>query len=279
MIGQTSGIAPLQPMGPVIITDPGAPPEIIHGGPANPSHGQYTWVEPPVMPWLYQPGVSTADATVDAALLGDLPPTAGAGNDPTLYSAPTETGSHAAPWPAFGTADGAVNDRQVTADRLAAMQDIRASDDGGAEAFTTIVPVATQMPWATEADYVTAGQTILQPVGDQLTGQVGFDRVQGTPALNADGFDSAHVNRPRAVGDVPGNYLWLDGRQRPMLVQIAGRQSYPVGPDTPFAGQVPGVGAVAGAVLTGLPPVYQAPPFPPSDATPPTGEAPVWASW
>jgi hypothetical protein len=278
MAGLT-GITGLAPVSPVFIPDPGAPAEVIHGGPADPAHGNYLWDTTGYgMPWLWQPGVDTADASVAAALLGSVPPTAGAGTDPSLYSAPTETGSHAAPWPSFGTADGAVNDRDQAAARQLANAELHSYDTGDALARLTNPPVTTQMPWSVEADYVTAGQSILQPVPEQMTGQLGRDRVQGTPALNADGFDSAHVYRTRATGDVPGNFLWLDGRQRPMQVQVAGRLTYPVGSDTPFAGQVPGAGAVDGAVLTGLPPVYSAPPFPPSDAAPATPPAaPVWS--
>ncbi|HEY1617999.1 MAG TPA: hypothetical protein VGG25_10300 [Streptosporangiaceae bacterium] len=275
-----AGLSPA--ISPVVITDPGAPPEVVHGGPASKVHGQPEWENPFAYPWIWQSGVEfDADADYDPRLIGAPPGELGTGSDASLYSAPTETGSHAAPWPEFSVADGAVNDIGRQADRALANADLHALDSGDADARTTVPPVTTQMPWGTDADYVSAGETILQGVPGQMQGQMGRDRVQGTPPLNEYGFDSAHVRRPRAHGDVPGNFLWLDGSQRPMIVQPAGRQTWPVGQGSPFEGQdhLMGIGSVDGAVLTGLPSDYQPPPEPPTAPAAADDGPPAWSSW
>ncbi len=270
------------PIASVVIDQPAAEPAEVHGQPADPAHGQYTWADPAPMPWVLVGG-SPADgaAAVAPGLLGDETADLPAGNDPGLVAFATETGSHGGPWPSFGTDDLAVNDRSAAAARLLANAELRAVDPGLAEQLWTAAGnVTNKMPWRDEADYVTAGETQLQPLPPQMQGQLGFDRVQGTPALNQDGFDSAHVNRTRAVGEVPGNFLWLDGReQRPMVIQVNGQSRLPTGPGSPFEGQAEaGAGAVTGAVLSGLPNIYQ-PPIEAPSASPATPEDPVWSTW
>lgn len=279
-----SGLAGLAPAtGAVVITDPGAPPEVVFGGPASPVHGQSEWASPPPMPWLYWPADTGGQASVPAPLPGTRPGHLPAGQDDTLYASPTETGSHGAPWPALGTADGAVSDREQAAFRALANAELHSLDTGQAAAFAGQAPTwASRMPWGLPVDYVSPGQTILQPVGPQLQGQMGADRVQGTPALNEHGYDSAHVTRfgPDPTGDVPGSYLWLDGSQRPLIIRPAGVPSYPTGPGSPFAGQEPGAGSTQGAVLSGLPVPYSQPPEPPSAAGyPGQGQSWSWSAW
>lgn len=282
----TTPIGPLGPVaGSVLIAEPEASPELRHGDTVDPAHGQWEWEDPFRPAWVMTDYGNPAEGQApirNPDMLGQIPATLPASSDLTLYGAPTETGSHAGPWPAFGLADGAVNDREAAAARLVENQDIHAADLGDSDIRNHggIEPT-TKMPWRDEADYVTAGQTILQPVPGQLEGQMGRDRVQGTPPLNHYGFDSAHVNRPRAVGDVPGNFLWLDGRsQRPMVIQPRGRSGgWPTGPGSPFEGQDAGQGSTVGAVLTGLPSEYVAPAQPPTGTPPPASSDDVWSSW
>lgn len=275
-----AGPAGLQPaISAVVIADPGAPPEIVHGGPADAAHGTLLWADPFPYPWLYQAGVATPDATVAGDLLGRTPPAMPAGTDPSLYASATETGSHAAPWPAFGTADSAVNDIDAAGDRAAANALLHSLDTGDPYAFEYACYPADVMPWELSPDYVSPGQSILSPdIPDQLRGQMGRDRLQGLAPINRYGFDSAHVTRhgPVPTGDVPGNFLWLDGSQRPLRTQIAGRITYPTGTGSYFEGQDPGAGSVDGAVLTGLPTSYQTPPEPPVAGPGQYDAAPVW---
>lgn len=278
----TTPVGAVGPVAGVLIEhpDPGAVGR--HGGPANPAHGQWTWEDPAPVPWVFYDDPNAGVADFDQSLIGELPEVLPAGADPLLIAEATETGSHAAPWPSFGINDGLVHDRGAQAERNIANAELHSLDTGGPAWFTTtIIDVAEKMPWEAEADYVSPGQTILQPVPGQMQGLMGRDRVQGTPALNDYGFDSAHVNRPRAVGDVPGNFLWLDGReQRPMTIQIAGHNGrFAVGADSPFEGQTPGVGGVGGAVLTGLPSGYNPPVQPPIAAAAAAADEPAWSTW
>lgn len=269
-----SGFTGLQP---VIVTDPGASPQETHGGPANAAHGQQFWEQPPRYPWLlYGADPALGAATADTALLGQGPEQLPAGADSALGKQAVFTGSHGAPWPSFGVEDSVVSDREQAARRQQLNQDLRAlpmEDDlrrRGTSGY------GNKMELAVEADYVTAGQALLQPVPGQMRGQMGRDRVQGFAPLNSYGFDSAHVRRPRYRSRIPGNFAWLTGRQRPMIVNAVGRQTYPVGEGSPFEGQVPGVGSVDGAILTNLPPTYSPPP--PAPTGPPVSSEgdPAW---
>lgn len=261
---------------------PGATPAQVHGGPASPVHAQQLWPSPFTYPWVYQPGIpAPGAATVTPGLPADpAVPSLPAGSDPYAYANPEATGSHGAPWPRFGTGDLSVNDRDAAASRQAQNSLNRGVDAGDAERFQTAPDATTKMPWGFEAQLVSAGQAILQPLPPQMQGQLGRDRIQGTPPINDYGFDSAHVTRPRAGGHVPGGFLWLRGAQRPMVVQKAGRNTYPVGRGSYFEGQKPGQGSVDAAVLAGLPAAYSPPPLPPTgDTLGAAAAAPVWSSW
>jgi hypothetical protein len=262
--------------------DPGASPAAIHGGPASPVHGQALWPDPYQYPWTLQGGIPTSGAaSVPPGLPAEagVPPRLGAGTDPYAFANPEATGSHGAPWPKFGTADLAVN-RDAAARQQEQNYLNHGVDAGDARRFQTAPDAASKMPWGFEAQLVTPGQAILQPVPAQLQGQMGRDRIQGTPPLNGYGFDSAHVTRPRAGGHVPGGFLWLRGAQRPMLVGRLGRNTFPVGRGSWFEGQTPGAGSVDAAVLAGLPAAYTPPPLPPTgDALGAAAAPPVWSSW
>lgn len=281
-----AGVQPVTGLAPVAgirVTDPGAPPALIHGGPAEPVHEHAFWengLAP--YPWIYQPGIATPPGSA-SGLEGPDPDPARlpAGTDPYAWADPTSTGSHGAPWPSFGVADGT-----VAPDPMAWQQafsfDAHGIDAGDAQARSTQADYVTKLPFLAEADLVSPGVTGLEPVPAQLMAnpKTGRDRVQGYAPVNEYGFDSAHVYRARGEGHVPGDFLWLGGAQRPMVIQQLGRQpwQYPTGPDSYFPGQVPGRGSVDGATLTGLPAAYQPPPEPPA-GTLDTAAAPVWSSW
>ena len=261
-----AGLQGLTGLAPSVIEDPGATPQERAGGPANPAHGDYTWDQQPRLPWQAFPGLDGSEGAAPLPdAVSDVPGSLDAGEDPYAFLSPLATGSHGAPWPSFGVADGDPHDAQQAAVRQSMNQDIHAAGDPGAIGrIARQLPANQQMELAAEADYVSSGDSLLQPVPNQLRGQFGRDRIQGFAPLNSYGFDSAHVRRPRYSGTIPGNFAWLTGSQRPMVVQHAGRQTWPVGDGSPFEGQDPGTGSVEGAALDGLPPAYSAPPVPPS---------------
>lgn len=258
------GLQGLTGFGPQVIPDPGATAEEIHGGPANPAHGQYAWGEISRAPWQSYYGQDPADAAAAPGdLIGLAPGSLPAGTDPGAYRDPTSTGSHGAPWPSIGIDNGDVRSRELAAQRQSANQDLHAAPDTSMlRRIGTELVANQQMELTTEADYVSSGESLLQPVPNQLRGNFGFDRIQGYAPINGYGFDSAHVRRPRRTGTIPGNFAWLTGSQRPMVVTFAGRQTWPVAAGSPFEGQQPGAGSVDGSALTGLPPTYTPPQTP-----------------
>lgn len=247
------------------------------GGPEDHSH--YTWEDPPAFPWLMiqeQGFEAPPDPVLGVGYVpGQLPP----GTDPSLYASPTETGSHTAPWPSFSIDDFSPRDTDQAAIRAQLNQDLRAADAGQADAFTHRGDLAR--PWDRhDAEYVSAGQTDLQGVPNQLRGNLGRDRVQGYAPVNQDGFDSAHVLMPEASTELAGAYLWLTPNKRPVVVRQAGVRYWPTGSDSPFEGQQlgGGLGDTTGAVILDAPPAY-APPPEPELAPALTGGDTVWSSW
>lgn len=261
------------------------PYEMIRG-PA-PEHAQVTWDEPPAFPWLMIQEQGFAEPPDPGGMPGTVPPVMGAGSDPSLYASPTETGSHTAPWPSFSIEDFSPRDTEQAAVRAQLNQDLHAADTGQASAFTMRGDLA--QPWQREDfGYLSDGESLLEPVPDQLRGNLmgsrygGFEsRTQGYGPVNEHGFDSAHVHQPAAHADVAGNYLWLEPAGRPVLVRPTGYRDWPVGPESPFEGQVPGTGGLGdptGAVVDTPPPTYTAPPQP---AVSPAlgGSDAVWSVW
>lgn len=269
----SGGLAGLTGLGPQVIPDPGATPQEVHGGPANPAHGVSAWAGSPRYAWQSYYGQPGSDAAASPAqdLIGLAPGSLPAGSDPQAWIDPTSTGSHGAPWPKIGIDNSDVRSRELAAIRQTSNQDLHATPDRSMLRRMGRELVANQqMTLTAEADYVSSGESLLQPVPNQLRGNYGFDRIQGYAPINGYGFDSAHVRRPRRTGTIPGNFAWLTGSQRPMVVTFAGRQSWPVGPGSPFEGQAPGTGSVDGTALTGLPPTYTPPPTP--DTGPQVGD-------
>ena len=262
MVTGLSGITGLVPS---VVASPAATAAEVQGGPANPAHGQYDWGATPLYAWQAGGATAAEGAAPLPASTGEVPGSLPASQDPYAYMNPLATGSHGAPWPSFGVEDSVVNSRDQAAARQSANQDLHAAADVPMmRRMGTMLPANQQMDLELEADYVSSGESMLEPVPGQLRGIYGRDRIQGYALLNEHGFDAAHVTRPRRSGKIPGNYLWLDGAQRPMVAGHAGRQTWPVGQGSPFWGQTPGTGSVSGAALQGLPPSYTPPPPPPT---------------
>ena len=289
-------LGPLAPLGglvpevtPVIVTDPGQTPwnPSIMGGPYNPAHGQAQWDNP--VPWAIQQGVNLTgqQATADASLLGQAPPGLPAGTDPEQFADAVITLSHGAPWmvPGLMPPVGSVSDPEAAAARQAYMASLHSVDTGDVAASTTNLQasVSGKMPWGLSPDYVTSGTPEGYNPGD-LTGnnRTGWNRfgAWAVPGdnLNTDGMDSAHVTRQNPAGNVPVPLDTMQGKQRPMVLNVPGRYgSYPVGAGSPFAGDIPGVGNDVGAAEIGVPSDYQPPPDAPTNPAPPAPSGnPVW---
>jgi hypothetical protein len=270
-----------------LISDPGATAPEIHGQPANPAHGQYTWEDGGTLwlPWEVVPGgPGLMAATVNEPLLGEVPAGAAAGFDPDAYANSTMTLSHGAPWPHERIDNaGSVSDRQAAAAQSAANMALHGTDSGDPAAFTTQPVPSTRGDWE-RMGYVTPGTSGLQLPNEQMIGNAGtgFRRDSGWTAegenLNRFGMDSAHVSRYRDVGSFPAPPNSTQGHQRPLTISPASSRNYPVGAGSPFEGQVPGVGADYSAGWTGIPSDYQASPDPPTG--PPVAQqdssAPPW---
>ena len=283
-----TGLAPAAPATgqPGYYTEGWVDPYEMIGGPA-PEHAQATWDNPPAFPWLMIQEQGFALPPDPDVPIGGIPASLPPGNDPTLYASPTETGSHRAPWPSFSIEDFDPKDTDQAAIRAQLNQDLHAADTGQPAAFTTRGGLTT--PWQRDDfSYDSAGESLLQPVPDQLRGNLmsnghGFEsRTQGYGPVNEYGFDAAHVHQPQAHSDVAGNYLWLTPMNRPVVVRPTGYRDWPTGPDSPFAGQVPGTGGLgdpSGAVIDTPPPAYT-PGYEPPVATALTGsDNTPWASW
>lgn len=265
-----TGNQPLQ----VTVSEPGAAAEDIHGGPASSAHGGWEWDQEPFpMPWEIQPRwTSGSPAPVTAPeMLGDPPPVAGQELDPDAYADPTATLSHGGPWPLSVSAYASLRP-QETAEQSAANEADRSLDSGVPESFTSWPPPTSQkMPWELSPEYVSAGTGTPGDPGT-LTGnnRTGWNRGVGWTVpgdnINRFGFDSAHVTRfaPAGPAQVPVPRDTTMGAQRPMLVQVDGRHTYPTAGGSPFDDQVPGTFVTPGGELTGLPSDYAASPDPPT---------------
>ncbi len=82
--------------------------------------------------------------------------------------------------------------------------------------------------------------------------------------VNLFGFGSWHKHRRYAQGHIPGNYMWLQPRGRPLFKTMAGPARPPIGGNSPFAGD--DIGAAFsydnGAILQNTPTEYIPPPSP-----------------
>jgi hypothetical protein len=272
----------------VLITSPGATAAEIHGQPANPAHGQFTWEQPQWMPWQIYPGVDGPAAHVNDALLAERPPNAPVEADPYGYADSTATGSHGAPWPR------AVNpDAQWDPQAAAAQQQINAAahehDSGDPAAFTTWPPPTSHQVGWERMGYVTDGESGMDQVPPQLQGlgNTGFRRDTGwfVPGEDANryGLSGSHVTRYRATGDIPVPPNTTHGAQRPLRIQPASARAYPVGEGSPFEGQLPGWYGPEGMYgdYVGVPSDYQASPDPVTNPPLPRSQqdaGPVWGA-
>lgn len=270
---------------------PEAPPEVVHGSPANPAHGE--WGEA-AQPYSWQSQLTnytghTGPYGIENELLGDEDaldgmPAGQLGHDP--YGDLTPYRGHAAPMTV--TLSGALPSQyDAVNQQLVQAAEIRSTDLGASRKFTlTEVGDAQQDHWSEiwdvsdEPGKYGAGEP--HGSGMALFGFANNDRpVNPFRKINGYMFNMGHHHRRFAIGSIPGNYMWMRPGSRPMIKTLAGPARPAIGPDSPFEGDDLGASfGIQGAVLVEVPSEYQPPPSPqvaaPVNYDEPSPSVPLW---
>lgn len=263
-----TGIQPIAGINGFVYEDPFATAEQRNGGVADVRHAS-VGEDDSSYPWQVFPGEEHGPYGTENDLIGfDIcsytAPADHVYDDPTMDQTPI---TRAAPWP---KGLPTTTDPDDVSARRQESADIHSSNLGGSrEALfePTLCPVQDEWDQVLETD---PGITFpeMQSLPSQLLsgGSGGWgstDRVQSLARQNQYGFDSAHMHRRYATGTIPGNFLWMEPGGRPLVKSVAGTAKVPVGPDSPFYGQDPGVPFNSqGAALADLPVGYTGPPDP-----------------
>lgn len=253
-----------------------ATPEEMHGGPANPNHGNwgekaepYSW-ESQLMNYTGSYGTQSGDYVTDmtggaafsaGTLLND--PQGDLGNSTGQIGAghaSVRTRTLSGPLPSQHDAINAQLDQSADmhASNLGASRKDQLSQQGLS---------VQQDQWSEDWNVSPGTSNQATDVPAQLRGSVaGFgtrSREQSFARQNAYGFDSAHLHRRAANGSIPGNYMYFKPGSRPLVKTIPGPARPAVGSNSPFAGQdTMATFGIQGAVLQNLPSEYAAPPTP-----------------
>lgn len=271
------------------ISQPEAPPEVVHGGPVDPAHGNwgeqaepYSWESlltnypghsGPYGPENQMLGDETALYGMDAGTLGKDPQ-----GDLTPYT-------HAAPMNV--TLSGALPSQYDAVNQELVQGAENRGTDLGADRQNELTPqgYAQQDHWAEIWD-VSQGDDKYGP-NPNWNGYAQFgigvnDRTSNPlRKTNEYEFDEGHHHRRYATGSVPGNYMWMRPGSRPMRKTVAGPARPATGQDSPFTGDDLGASfGIQGAVLVEVPQEYQPPPSPqivaPVNDDSPAPPIPLW---
>lgn len=277
-----------------VVQDPQATAEEMHGGPADPSHGNwgeqarpYSW-ESQLTGYTGNHGPDgyqteyISDESVYSFPAGNI------GQDPQSDQTPTVGqvgGSHAAPitHPLSGPLPSQYDSINA---QLVESADAHASNLGASRIMQNNQDGLTfqQDNWLEDWD-VTPGTSLqATDIPGQLRGGLMFgtrSREQSFAPQNEYGFDSPHLHRRTAQGPIPGNYMWMRPGSRPLVKSIPGTARPPIGETSPFYGDDPfQTFGIQGAILTNTPTEYVAPPQPnlgsPVTDTAPSPEIPFW---
>lgn len=285
MAGPLRGLQGLQPRT-TTIDVPQATAAEVHGGSADPRHGDTTLTD--VYPWQTVPAPGQqfwhSPYGVDEAILG-FPvietPAGAAGQDPRGDLTPA---THAAPWPTTGPRDSVHRDLTHSARDLQQLAGIHASDTGASREVTYTLPHAPTR-WE-RFGYNSAGETNLaHGLPRQLMGSMmgvgSTDRVHGMAKQNEYGFDGAHVAERYVRQPIPLNYFWMRPGGRPMVIEAHGNTNTRDGVNSPYAGTVElqqSTYGPQGAALQVQASEYVAPPEPILAPVLPADSA-VWPEW
>lgn len=252
-----AGIAPVGPVSGVaglVFVDPNpeAPAEVLAGNPWPSPAGPGYIADPlryPGQLWSQGYGVSPQLPAPQTDLVGEAeyPDAAAAAGPGTPYFDATPD-THAGPWvPPYDTTDpGQAALRQ---------QDSGAAHSDGLDGRPPgliIAPLQDDWEeyWNGPADGALTG-----PGGQNARVSAGWgstDATQNPAGVNTTEDYELHGHRRVAQGrNLPMNFLWMPGGQRPLVNTVHGLQALPVGPGSPYEGQDPAYGyGTAGAVLT-----------------------------
>lgn len=251
---------------------PQAPPEVVHGGPANPAHGEhgeqaipYSWESQLVNYTGHTGPYGAENGFLGDERIADGMPAGMLTADP--YADLTPYLGHAAP--VNVTLSGRLPSQYDAINaQLVQGAENRSVDLGGSRKMSlTELGDAQQDDWTGIWD-VTQGSEVYPPVPAPVSTAVGGFGVNDRSSnilrkQNSFGFNEGHHHRRFATGPIPGNYMWMRPGSRPMIKHAAGTARPATGPDSPFYGQDLGeTFGIQGAVLMQVPTEYQPPPSP-----------------
>lgn len=266
-----SGLSGISGVTPIDISDPFATPEERMGGPANPYHAQlgeqarpYAWESHQMQTAGHGP------YGADNQLLSDptwfIQEGGSLSDDPLAdHNTPTLTKSHASVRNL--TISGPLPSQHDAINLQADQMGKKLSDLGTSRNMSHDQQgYALQDQW-TEIWEVNPGNLERPAVDGSVAYQAnGFganDNVTNPyHKANQYGLDSKHMHRRFATGSIPGNYMWLRPRGRPMHRNLPGPARPAIGYDSPFTGDDLGYAFSydTGAILTAQPTEYIPPP-------------------
>jgi hypothetical protein len=264
MAGLTA-TGPLSGLPAMVFVDPNpeAPAEVVSGNPGWPQPGAPGyWADPVRYPGrLYSVGYGENPVTPDPEtdLIAAVTPVdvAGAPGPGTPYFDATPN-THAGPWP-HPVIDG---QRPDSAAFLAA-QSAELHADGLDNNKPGTVIGALNDQWTEYYNGPVDGVMLTDPGQNKhVSAGWGSTDITADPAnINATTDFPQHFHRRVAQGhNLPMDFLWMPGGQRPLISTVHGAQSLPTGQNGPYAGQDASYGyGSAGAVLTMPAGAYEAP--------------------
>ena len=268
-----TGLQGLSGINAISQSDPFLSPEDRQGGPVNPYHSSFGEQAQPYS-WESQmtPSGSHGPYGPENQLLGDdmwfIEPAGMPSDDPQFdYNMPNLTRSHGSVKNV--TISGPVPSQADAINTQIQQMGNKASDLGTSRAMLHSESLAPLNDTWQEIWEVNNGSSDLPPITPQVAYQAnGFGAADSTSnayhKANEYGLDSKHQHRRFATGHLPGNYMWMRPKGRPLFKTIAGPARPPVGGNSPFAGQDVGYTFQydTGAVLTNTPEEYIPPPAP-----------------
>jgi hypothetical protein len=263
-----TGLTPVSGVYVAYVDRPEATPEERLGKPVNPRHAILKGGQKPSRSQQTMAG-SHGPYGPENQLLGDpgyVWESAGTeSDDPYMDLTPS---THAAPYPK-GVASGRVPGETADdiGEQLRQSRAIHAIDKGASRKMVTTQQGDLNFGQWVELWEINPGSVDQADLASQYKSS-GFlfgttDRNQSFARQNQYGFDSKHMHRRYADAPVPGNYMYLQPGERPMVKHSAGTARLPVGPSSPFAGDDTGFNfAPYGALLQDQPTAYIPPPQP-----------------